>query len=229
MQNSTPPATSNISPLQELWEKEYENSSTPFDIEEPDAWIAALAKSGKIHGEVLDAGCGPGRNSIYLAGLGCNMLGVDISAHAVGRARQKASSKNSSARFLQANLCQLSGYEDHFDAVVDIGCFHSLDQRDRAAYAAALHRYCREGAVIYLRAFRWAHPGGSSAAALIEQDIRTAFSNNGWIVKELVERKIELYISETEKPITPCWFAEMSYEPLALMSDPPHQAGFAGI
>ena len=145
MQNSTPPATSNISPLQELWVKEYENSSTPFDIEEPDAWIAALAKSGKIHGEVLDAGCGPGRNSIYLAGLGCNMLGVDISAHAVGRARQKASSKNSSARFLQANLCQLSGYEDHFDAVVDIGCFHSLDQRDRAGATAQGRRAGPDG------------------------------------------------------------------------------------
>jgi 2-polyprenyl-3-methyl-5-hydroxy-6-metoxy-1,4-benzoquinol methylase len=99
------PGTSNISPLQKLWEKEYENSSTPFDIEEPGAWIAALAKSGKIRGEVLDAGCGPGRNSIYLAGLGYSVLGVDISAHAIERARQKASSKDNSARFLQADLC----------------------------------------------------------------------------------------------------------------------------
>lgn len=198
--------------MQELWEREYETSDTPCDIEQPDEWIAALAKSGKIRGNVLDAGCGPGRNSLCLAELGCDVLGVDFSSHAIARARKKASSKSNPARFLQANLCQLSGYEDHFDAVIDIGCFHCLDQRDRAAYAAALHRYCRKGATIYLRAFRWAHPGGSSASALIEQDIRTAFSANGWIVRELVEKEIELYISETEKPITSCWFAEMSYE-----------------
>jgi len=229
MQDSTPPGTSDISPLQKLWEEEYENSSTPFDIEEPDAWIAALAKSGKIHGKVLDAGCGLGRNSLCLAELGCNVLGVDISAHAIERARQKASSKNNSARFLQADLCQLSGYENHFDAVVDIGCFHSLDQPNRAAYAAALHRYCSEGAAIYLRAFRWAYPGGSSASALIEQDIRTAFSTNGWAVRELIEREIELCISETTKSITSCWFAEMSYEPSALKSDPSYQAIFTEI
>jgi cyclopropane fatty-acyl-phospholipid synthase-like methyltransferase len=208
-----PLATSSISPLQELWEKEYETSDTPFDIEEPDEWITALAKSGKIHGNVLDAGCGPGRNSLCLAEMGCDVLGVDISANAIERARQKASAKNNSARFLQANLCQLSDFEDYFDAVVDIGCFHSLDQRDRAAYAAALHRYCRDGAAVYLRAFRWAHPGGSFAPDLIEQDIRAAFSTSGWIVKELVEKEIELYISETEQSITSCWFAEMSYEP----------------
>lgn len=220
MQDRDPLTTSTISPLQNLWEREYESTDTPFDIEEPDEWIATLAKSRRIRGQVLDAGCGPGRNSIYLAETGCNVLGVDISTKAISRAQRNAAEKSSRAQFLQANLCEISGYEDRFDSVVDIGCFHSLDQCDRAAYAAALHRVCREGAVIFLRAFRWNHPSGSSADALTAEDIRSAFSNNGWSERELVEREIELRISPTEKPRTSCWFAEMHYQPLPVEIDP---------
>ena len=103
-----------------------------------------------------------------------------------------------------------------FDTVVDIGCFHSLyNDGDRAAYATTLHRVCRAGAVVYLRAFsetnltKANYPIGEGLPALREEQIRTAFSLNGWVVKDLVEREIELYISEDEKPRTYCWFAEM--------------------
>jgi len=209
----------NASQLQALWEMEYENTNTPFDIEEPDEWIASLAKSGKIHGNVLDSGCGPGRNSIYLAGQGYSVLGADISTNAVERAKRKAAGKGNRAQFLQANMCELTGYENHFDTVVDIGCFHSLDERDRGAYAAALRRACRAGAVVYLRAFRWNHPSGKGSPALSEEQIRAAFAANGWVVKEIVEREIELFISEEEKPKTCCWFAEMEYDPTAMNGD----------
>jgi SAM-dependent methyltransferase len=220
MQDEQSVGPSHTSPLQALWEKEYESTTTPFDMEEPDEWIASLAKSGKIQGNVLDSGCGPGRNSRYLADLGFSVLGADISANAIERAKRKAAGKGNHAQFLQANMCELSGFENHFDTVVDIGCFHSLDERDRGSYAAALHRACRAGARAYLRAFRWNHPSGKDSPALSEEQIRTAFATNGWIVKEIVEREIELFISEVEKPKTRCWFAEFDYDPAATNSDP---------
>lgn len=227
---------SNASQLRrDYWDKEYESSTTPFDIDEPDDWIVALEKSGKIHGNVLDSGCGPGRTSFYLADRGYSVLGVDISVNAIERAKRKAAEKGNNAQFLQANMCELSGYDKHFDTVVDIGCFHSLDENDRATYAAVLHRICRAGAVIYLRAFsetnlktgrfdeiefkkahtefKKAHPYAKDLRppALREEQIRTAFSSNGWVIKDLLEREIELFISENEKPRKWCWFAEMQY------------------
>ena len=206
----------NTAQLKNYWDKAYESVTTPFDIDAPDEWIMALEVSGKIHGDVLDSGCGPGRTSLYLADLGYFAIGMDISINAIERARRKAAERGSKALFQQANMCELSGYDECFDTVVDIGCFHSLyNDGDRAAYATTLHRVCRAGAVVYLRAFsetnltKANYPIGEGLPALREEQIRTAFSLKGWVVKDLVEREIELYISEDEKPRTYCWFAEM--------------------
>jgi cyclopropane fatty-acyl-phospholipid synthase-like methyltransferase len=207
---------SSVLELRDYWEKEYENTATPFDVDEPDEWVAALVASGKIYGNVLDSGCGPGRTSLYLADMGYSVLGVDLATNAIERARRKAAERHSGARFLQANMCRLSGHDNCFDTVVDIGCFHSLHENDRGRYAAALHWACRAGAVVYLRAFsdknpeKRTHLSGLDLPALSEEQIRNAFSSNGWMVKELVEREVELFIPEMEaKPTKSCWFAEM--------------------
>jgi 2-polyprenyl-3-methyl-5-hydroxy-6-metoxy-1,4-benzoquinol methylase len=209
--------TGNISPIQGYWEEEYQSAVTPFDIEEPDEWIATLAMNGRIRGNVLDSGCGPGRTSRYLASRGFAVLGVDISVHAIERAARKAAASGNKAHFLHSDMCQLSGYENRFDTVVDIGCFHSLEVSQCGTYAAALHRQCRPGAAVYLRAFstsngnKWAHLGAERIPAVSDEQIRAAFSANGWAVNELIEDTIELFISAAEKPLTNCWFAEMRY------------------
>lgn len=139
---------------------------------------------------MLDSACGPGRNSIYLSSLGYSVLGVDISLNAIERARRKAAGKGANIQFLQANICELSGYENRLDTVADIGCFHSLDEHDRGPYAAALHRNCRKGAVALLRAFRWRHRSGKRSPALTGADIKSAFANNGRAVQELAALEI---------------------------------------
>jgi len=70
--------------------------------------------------------------------------------HTAERALWKAAGKGTNAQFLQTNLCELSGDETHFDAVVDNGSLHSLDECDRGDDAAAVHRVHREGAVVCL-------------------------------------------------------------------------------
>ncbi|MDR1132685.1 MAG: methyltransferase domain-containing protein, partial [Synergistaceae bacterium] len=120
----------NVSELRQYWEKEYERTDTPFDTEVPDEWIADLEKRGKIRGNVLDAGCGPGRTSIFLAGLGYDVTGVDISGNAIERAASESISKNAGVRFIQTDICEWPGYDGYFDTVIDIGCFHSLPTDD---------------------------------------------------------------------------------------------------
>ncbi len=206
---------SNLSQLQDLWETEYESTATPFDIEEPDSWIAVLERIGKIHGNVLDSGCGPGRTSRYLAARGHRVLGIDISRKAIDRAQRKAFEAHSGARFAQGNVCDLFGYDNHFDTVVDIGCFHSLHPDCRGPYAAALYRSCRSGARVYLRAFsdknprNWVHPSGRGIPAMSEDQIRNPFSTHGWTVNSLTEKEIDLFISPNEIPKKICWFAEL--------------------
>lgn len=207
---------STTSKLQDYWENEYKNTATQFDIENPDRWIAALEKNGKIRGNVLDSGCGPGRTSFYLAELGYTTVGMDISVNAIERAQEKTVQKKSTARFFQADLCTLSGYENSFDTIIDIGCFHSLlTEDDRKKYAETLYRTGRNNGVVYLRAFsdmnmkRENFPVKRGLPAISEEQIRAAFSSDKWSVTGMTHQEIDLLVSDNQLKKAYCWFVEI--------------------
>ena len=205
----------NAKQLKNYWEKGYLNSNTQFDVDQPDSWIAGLEQTGQIKGTILDAGCGPGRTARYLAELGHDVLGIDISVNAVERAKEKATKENNSARFLQADICRLTGYDREFDTVVDIGCFHSLPEADRGLYSSTLHRMCRADAAVFIRAFSeknkqsredYTESNGLPLPAIREEHIRNAFSD-GWKIDAMEEREIDLLVADGKIKKSYCGFA----------------------
>ena len=88
----------NTAQLKNYWDKAYESVTTPFDIDAPDEWIMALEVSGKIHGDVLDSGCGPGRTSLYLADLGYFAIGTVSYTHRAATGGWPAAHAGRSAR-----------------------------------------------------------------------------------------------------------------------------------
>ncbi len=65
----------------------------PFFVEWPDENLAEWCEVGlTAPGRVLELGCGPGRNALYLAGLGASVDAVDFSAEAIEWARERAES-----------------------------------------------------------------------------------------------------------------------------------------
>ncbi len=69
---------------------------------------------GLPRGAALDAACGTGRHSAYLAALGHEVIGVDTSPEMLGRAREKVPG----GQFNEADLHDLSLPDDHVDLVV---------------------------------------------------------------------------------------------------------------
>ena len=200
------------SALRKSWESTYESDQTPFDVDAPDEWIAELEREGQIGADVLDCGCGPGRTAMYLAERGHRVLGIDISQNAIERARQKAAARHIAVEFRREDALRLSAIEERFDAVVDIGCFHSLySDADRRTYAAELHRVCRDGGRVFLRAFSDRDAGdeftGMHSPRRKEADVRSAFDGEGWIPEMLEERRIQLFISPEVQHQTWAWFA----------------------
>jgi SAM-dependent methyltransferase len=201
--------------LRDYWETEYRRTDTPFDVQNPDEWIASLEKDGGIRGNVLDSGCGPGRTAIYLSKLGYKVMGVDIAENAIERARRKAVEEKCDARFVCSDIRDLSGYDGRFDTVIDIGCLHSLfDENDRRNYAASLHRICAKDAVVYLRAISDANLKKETVSikrgvpAMSERQIRDSF-HEGWRINALEEREIDLLTDNGYKKAH-CRFAEIS-------------------
>jgi SAM-dependent methyltransferase len=79
-------------------------AEAPLDL----AMVGAFAEAvGSGDARVLDAGCGTGRMSRHLAGLGCRVEGMDLSPRMVAMARR-----------------------DHPDLVVTVGSLTALPYRD---------------------------------------------------------------------------------------------------
>lgn len=88
------------------------------------------------HYRILDAGCGPGRDSKWFAERGFQVVGVDLSAGMLAEARRAAPS----AEFRQADLRALDFPAGSFDG---IWCSASLLHLDRSEIPAVLQTFNR--------------------------------------------------------------------------------------
>lgn len=76
---------------------------------------------------ILDLGCGDGTISLFLAGLGYQYLGIDISEAAIERARQRVAERGVDARFEVENVLDLRTFPTTgFQIVIDCYCFNML-------------------------------------------------------------------------------------------------------
>jgi SAM-dependent methyltransferase len=122
-----------------------------FDI---DRVLADLIEgpSALSAGRALDLGCGTGRNSVYLARHGWDVTGVDLVEHALVRARERAAAEDVSAKLIQGDVTRLDelGVGDSFALLVDFGCYHSVPEAKRDAYAAAVTKVAKPGATLWM-------------------------------------------------------------------------------
>ena len=59
--------------------EEFKGFRPPWSIGEPQPEIQALIDAGKVHGDVLDAGCGEAATALHLAEKGFTTVGLDQS------------------------------------------------------------------------------------------------------------------------------------------------------
>jgi SAM-dependent methyltransferase len=104
-------------------------------------------------GKALDLGCGTGTNAITLAQHGWQVTGVDFALPAIQSARRKARRTGVQVDFHAADVTRLEDISGPFNLVLDIGCFHTLDQAGKQRYVANLVRFLAPGGVYLLYAF----------------------------------------------------------------------------
>jgi SAM-dependent methyltransferase len=104
-------------------------------------------------GRALDMGCGTGTNVITLAKHGWQVTGVDFAGKAIKRARRKARQAQVDVDLRVHDVTHLQDLQGPFDLVLDIGCFHSLDDAGRRAYMDALDGLLASDGTFLLYAF----------------------------------------------------------------------------
>jgi len=115
-------------------------------IEGPNALTPARA---------LDLGCGTGTNSIYMAQHGWDVTSIDFVPKAVAAAKRKAAAAGASPRFIVGDVTRLSelGVGGGFGLVFDLGCYHSIPDGRRDAYARGVTDATAPGAIFLVWGF----------------------------------------------------------------------------
>ena len=138
----------------------YRRGRTPWDTGvSPPELVETVEGAGAMPpGRALDLGCGTGTNSIFLAQHGWQTVGVDITAPAIARAREKArkaGQMSGAVRFIRGDVTRLERLPigAPCSLLLDLGCLHGLPEDRRADYAAGVAHFAAPGALYLLYGF----------------------------------------------------------------------------
>ncbi len=115
--------------------------------------IAALERQGQFRSPVLDSGCGVGVTALTLAEKGYETVGLDLSHDAINKARKSAHQRGLSARFHATDLSKSTGFDSHFNTVIDGLVFHCLPDEQRDGYIRSTAQALRPGGKFFALVF----------------------------------------------------------------------------
>lgn len=119
----------------------------PWNIETPPDALVELIESGKVKPcKTIDFGCGAGNYAIYLASVGFDVTGIDISPSAIKTAKENAKKKRVKCNFLVADvLGDLDEVKQTFDFAYDWELLHHTYPEKRKKYVENVYRILNPG------------------------------------------------------------------------------------
>jgi 2-polyprenyl-3-methyl-5-hydroxy-6-metoxy-1,4-benzoquinol methylase len=108
----------------------------PWNIETPPFVLIKLVESGEIKPcKTIDLGCGTGNYSIYLASVGFDVTGVDISPTAIAIAKDNAKNKGVKCNFLVVDaINNMDEVKGTFHFAYDWALLHHIFPEQRKVY-----------------------------------------------------------------------------------------------
>lgn len=123
----------------DLWESDQPNQSLQGILR---------VRPELLRGKLVDLGCGEGRDSLYLASLGAQVLGVDISRAALDKGRERATRANlTGVSFVESDVVYLRNIPNsEFDFALNMGCLHMLTEpRHRQGHIRRVFQILKPG------------------------------------------------------------------------------------
>jgi SAM-dependent methyltransferase len=145
----------------------------------------------RIRGSILDAGCGPGDNALFLASRGHAVTGFDFLEVPIASARCKAAERGLAATFLVKDALRLHEWTERFDNVIDSGLFHVFSDEDRIKYVRGLATVLRPEGHLYLLCFSDATPGTTGPRRVMRKELENCFAK-GWEIESIEPARFEI-------------------------------------
>lgn len=131
-----------------FWNKRYANEAYLYGTE-PNAFLAEHCSL--LHGPTLSLSEGEGRNAVFLASRGLDVLGVDISAVALEKARKLAKSRGVEIKTALADLATYTPTGNHYGSVISISAH--LPSAIRNRLYPLIEQSLRSDGIILLEAY----------------------------------------------------------------------------
>lgn len=129
--------------IAEEMDKIYRNmepEKIPWNIEKPPKALVDLIEGGEVKScKTIDLGCGAGNYAIYLASIGFDVTGIDISPSAIKITKENA--KRVKCNFIVADVTgNLDEIKETFDFAYDWELLHHIFPKKRKKYVENVYR-----------------------------------------------------------------------------------------
>jgi SAM-dependent methyltransferase len=173
----------------QTWDKEYKSPLFVTKNEGPQAdtlrFFKFLKKEKKYRledREILDLGCGTGRNSNYLADIGNLVIGIEISKTAHNLAKERARDLGLMVDYRLGDIGQEYEIADNsVDVVLDVTSSNSLDDKGREIYLRETNRVLKNRGYFFVRAL--AKDGNKNVKNLLKQSHGREYDT--YVIKEI--------------------------------------------
>lgn len=173
------------------WNERYANSEYLYGTE-PNSFLAE--NCGLLSGPVLSLSEGEGRNSVFLASRGLNVLGVDISIVALEKAKKFAQLRGVKIKTMVSDLAIFEPEENHYGSVISISAH--LPSAVRNKLYPRIERALRPNGIIMLESYSenqlLRDTGGPKDADMLMtvDKLRREFPNFEPVLLREVEREV---------------------------------------
>ena len=136
----------------DMWQQRYDRSEYLFG-EAPNAFLRDHADLVKPGAKVLSLADGEGRNGVFLAERGCDVLSMDFSARALQNAEALARKRGVTLRIEEADVTTWPFPEEGYDVVVAI-FIQFLPPAPREALFANIRKTLKPGGLLLMQGYR---------------------------------------------------------------------------
>jgi len=133
-----------------FWNERYSGDDLVYG-EAPNDFLALVAKSFPATGRAIDLGAGEGRNALFLASRGLEVLAVDQSEVGMQKAQRLARERGLKLRTQAVDLQEFDADHESFDVISSI--FVHLPVAIRAAVHARVGAWLKRGGLFVLEAY----------------------------------------------------------------------------
>lgn len=174
---------------EQAWDKEYLDPKLLTIGENPQRavmrFLKYFRKSQKrtLEGlNVLDLGSGTGKNANYLADLGNQVVGMEISSAAISIAKKRAKEMGVFVEYLKQSIGEKYPFKDkNFEIILDITSSNSLNEAERSVYLSEVNRVLKDDGLFFVRAL--CKDGDKNAKNLL--NLSPGLERDTYIMKEL--------------------------------------------